>query len=241
MKQIAVSLSDEERNKLIKIRSSGSRKVSEQCLCILLSDENNTVIDISQTLKRHPHTIRTWLKRYISQGISGLSRKFSPGRPSEKCDNISRIISGIIHKPPSEFGYQDSEWSIPLFAYHLHLYGNEKVCNDTVNAALKKLGYSYKRPSKAVSDKAPSKKEKAKMFNELLKKIQQIIEHNECEIFALDESHFSTEPYLVRGWFKKRWPPQNPNFYQKGNRHYVWFFESQNTTVLLETFEKIVS
>jgi len=26
----------------------------------------------------------------------------------------------------------------------------------------------------------------------------------ETEIYALDESHFSTEPYLVRGWFKKR-------------------------------------
>jgi len=46
-------------------------------------------------------------------------------------------------------------------------------------------GTATKKPAKTVSTKASDKKKKT-------------------EIYARDESQFSTEPYLVKGWLKKR-------------------------------------
>jgi hypothetical protein len=30
-----------------------------------------------------------------------------------------------------------------------------------------------------------------------------MLDKEQTEVFAVDESHFSTEPYLINGWFKK--------------------------------------
>ncbi len=48
----------------------------------------------------------------------------------------------------------------------------------------------------------------------IVDEIKGLLKKKECEIYALDESHFSTEPYLVQGWFKKRWLPQDPDTLQ---------------------------
>ena len=66
------------------------------------------------------------------------------------------------------------------------------------------MGYTYKRPAKTVPRTAPSKKEKRAAIRKLVKEIKGRLKRKECEIYALDESHFSTEPYLIQGWFKKR-------------------------------------
>jgi len=35
----------------------------------------------------------------------------------------------------------------------------------------------------------------------MVDEIKEIVVKENSEIYALDESHFSTEPYLVQGWF----------------------------------------
>jgi len=37
----------------------------------------------------------------------------------------------------------------------------------------------------------------------MVEKIKGLLSKGETEIYALDESHFSTEPSLVRGWLEK--------------------------------------
>lgn len=55
---------------------------------------------------------------------------------------------------------------------------------------------------------------------------------------ALDESHFSTEPCLVQGWFKKRWPPSHPPARKERKPHLLWMFEYQNTKILPEEIKE---
>ena len=73
------------------------------------------------------------------------------------------------------------------------------VSGMTVTRTLKAMGYSYKRPTKTVPSRAPTKKEKAEGIQSMIEEIKNILSKGETEIYALDESHFSTEPYLVRG------------------------------------------
>ena len=146
---------------------------------------------------------RDWLKRYNLDGIKGLSRKYSPGRPDEKRAKLKEHIKKILLDSPVKHGYQDHVWSVPLIVYDAASKLDLSVSGDTVNRALKVLGYSYKRPSKTVPARAPTKNEKAEMVQAMIERIKGVLSKGETEIYALDESHFSTEPYLVRGWFKK--------------------------------------
>jgi len=69
--------------------------------------------------------------------------------------------------------------------------------------------------------------------------IKDLVSAEDTEIYALDESHFSTEPYLVRGWFKKRWPAQDRNEQQARKSHILWMLESCNNKILLEEIKAI--
>ena len=128
---------------------------------------------------------------------------------------------------------------MPLIVYDAASKLNLSVSGDTVTRALNDMGYSYKRPTKTVPARAPTKKEKAERIQSMIEEIKGILSKGETEIYALDESHFSTEPYLVRGWFKKRWPPQNKDKLQKRKSHILWMLKLNDTTILLEAIKAV--
>ena len=88
---------------------------------------------------------------------------------------------------------------MPLIVYDAASKLGLSVSGDTVTRALNAMGYSYKRPTKTVPARAPDKKDKAKRIKSMLKEIKCLLSKGETETYALDEAHFSTEPYLVRG------------------------------------------
>lgn len=231
---IKVQLTQEQRTKLENFRRQASSKDTEKALMVLMSADGRSVGDISVTLKRNPHTVRDWLKRYQKNGLVGLSRKYSPGRPDEKRNKVKGRIKEIVPSPPSHYGYLDNVWTVPLIAHDIEKKFDISVSTDTVIRALKILGYSYKRPSKTLPLKAPSREEKITAIEKIVEDVRGITQDQESVIYALDESHFSTEPYLVQGWFKKRWPPQNTNSLEEGKSHVLWLLESTNTKILLE-------
>jgi transposase len=236
---IKVSITKKQQKELVQFRSVASSENSEKALMVLLSSEGEKVSQIAKALKRNPHTVRDWLKRYNATGIKGLSRKYSPGRPDEKRAKLKVHIREILDDSPVEHGYQDHVWSVPLIVHDVALKIGLSVSGDTVTRALNDMGYSYKRPTKAVPARAPNKKEKAERVQSMVDEIKDLLSRGETEIYALDESHFSTEPYLVRGWFKKRWSPQNRDKLQEGKSHILWMLKSDDTKVLLEEVKTI--
>ena len=236
---IKVSIDKEQRNELERFRKLASSRDSEKALMVLLSAEGKKVSEIANSLKRNPHTVRDWLKRYNASGMQGLNRKYSPGRPDEKRSKIKEHIRNILNSSPVEHGYQDHVWSVPLIVHDAAFKLGLKVSGDTVTRALNSMGYSYKRPSKTVPARAPTKEEKLKQIQDIISGIKAVLSRGEAEIYALDESHFSTEPYLVRGWFKKRWPPQDSDESQTGKSHILWLLESHDSKILLEKVQKV--
>ena len=47
-----------------------------------------------------------------------------------------------------------------------------------------------------------AKRKKTREVKSIVKEIQTLTHKKDCEIVDLDESYFSTEPYVVRGWQK---------------------------------------
>ncbi len=93
---IKIQVTNEQRLELESFRQQASSKDSEKALMALLSNDGKSVPEIALMLKRNQHTIRDWLKRYRAQGINGLSRNFSPGRPNTMRKKIKRYIEQII-------------------------------------------------------------------------------------------------------------------------------------------------
>lgn len=236
---LKIQLSNNQQIELKNYRKQASSKDSEKALMVLLSNDGRSVSEISLMLKRNQHTIRDWLKRYKSQGIEGLHRNFSPGRPSTIRDKIKQHIGKIIKDSPASYDYQDNTWTVPLITFDVNKKLGINASSKTVTRALKNMGYVYKRPAKTIPGHAPTKEEKQDAIKSMVQRILKIIDHEDSVIYALDESHFSTEPYLVQGWFKKRWPPQDPNTKEEGKPNILWMLEYQDTKILLEKINKV--
>ncbi len=229
---IKITLSNSEREQLIKLREGSISEHSEKALMVLLSDQGQSPIAIANHLQRNPHTVRDWLKRYQAHGIDGFQREYSPGRPATVRAAIIDTIEEIIEDTPSNYGMHANSWTAQLVVDYLKTIDIHSSI-DTVKRTIKTLGYSYKRPTKTVPDNAPTREEKKEQVLNMINQINGIIQEEDCEILALDESHFSTDPYLSRGWIK-RGQKKTSIAASAGKANSVWCIKSEDNTYLLE-------
>jgi len=234
---IRLQLSSNEIKELSRLRNKTSDARSESALIILLSHQGLSVSEISEQIYRNEHTVRLWLKRYIKEGIKGLQRKYSSGRPPrqrmELLDNLGKWLSD----DPSVYGYNTSEWTVSLIRDMFEKKSGKKISEDTVERALKRSDFSYRKAKKGVSLNAPSKEEKIERIENLIEEIKTFIGNEKANIISLDETHLSSEPYLIKGWYKK-----NSTYFtdaqEKGELYDFWSLEYQGTTIILEKRKK---
>jgi len=206
---------------------------------VLLNAEGKSPPEIGKILKRHSHTVRSWLKRYLKGGSEELKRKYSPGRPTDKRDLINQMIADVFSFSPQVYGYPDHVWTTPFIANYLEAKHKLKVSEDTIERSLKNARFNYKRPSKAIEEEVPNREEKIAAITRLIKEIKALLKEPDWEVHKLDETHCSAEPYLIRGWFKKMWPPTDPEFTGLEATHHLWMLESKDTKILLEQVSRV--
>jgi transposase len=197
---IRISLNEEEKTALTRLRRGQKSNIGERAHYVLLSDAGKSVSEIAKHLSRNSHTVRLWLKRYLEEGISGLKTKKPPGRPAKKAPAIELQIQELLDKSPQDYGYQEAGWQINLLRDWFSKQGIN-ACDNTIVKSLNKLGYVYKRFSKTLPANAPTPEKKKARVNEIVGEISKHFA-TDIEIMFVDESHFSNQPYVNRGWFK---------------------------------------
>lgn len=197
---IRISLSPEEKSALNRLRLTKKSNIGERAHYVLLSDEGKSVQEICAHLSRNGHTVRLWLKRYLKDGISGLSSRNNSGRPAKKAPIIESQLQELLSKSPQEYGYQEAGWQINILRDWFAKQGLH-ACTNTLAKALNKLDFVYKRFSKTMPANAPSSTEKKARIRDIVDKVGKNAA-TDIEILFVDESHFSNQPYVTRGWFK---------------------------------------
>jgi transposase len=231
---IQISLNQEEEKELQEFRRRENSRDAEHALIVLKNTRGMSAPAIAAQLELHVYTVRKWLNNYITSGIDGLKRKFATGKSPELRIQVQSYLEEVIELTPEQFGYPVSLWTTALFQDWLSKEKQIISSQDTIERALKDSGYHYKRSRKAVIDKAPSKEEKLEKMSELLESINNKVKEGNCEVFALDESHFSNEPYVVSGWQKKLWFKTNTNTDKEREKNNVWLLKFKNKEILLE-------
>lgn len=156
---IRIHLTPEQRAPLERARRIRSSNLAERCLAVLLSYRGQPVPTIAESLGRHEHTIRSWLKAYMTEGIEGLNYTPPPGRTNRKEQASLLILNQVLPNSPSEYGYFEAGWSTNLLVDYLS--GQDlQASESTVNRALKLGGWVYKRFAKMMPAHAPTPAEK---------------------------------------------------------------------------------
>jgi DNA-binding NtrC family response regulator/tetratricopeptide (TPR) repeat protein len=104
----------EERDALEQHLRSANREESCRASVILLSSEGKSAPEISKLLGSHPSNIKKWIRRFNTQGISGIAvKKRGPQggpRPRFTPEQIDMIVS-LAERSPYEMGYGFKEWT----------------------------------------------------------------------------------------------------------------------------------
>ena len=86
---------------------------------VLLAAENKHDIEISNTLVISRHTSRLWRKRFISDGIAGLTHdaKGRGRKPVITEKKVKNIVNATLHSTPDNA----THWSVRLMATRQHV------------------------------------------------------------------------------------------------------------------------
>ena len=234
MKIVKLALSEQEKTELEYLQINGSNLLRERSLAILHCAQGKKLTWIADALNRRILTIRSWIDSFRKHGISGLSRAYSPGRPSFRKKNLLLELRRCLSKSPREYGFFEDVWTLNLLKTHFKKRFNRDFSASTITRLLKDEGYSFKRPKKSMPANAPSKEEKLRQVQQIAQEILALKDNQETIVLFLDESHFSTEPYVIRGWHKRGedfFPQDSP---KTGKSFGIWRIQSGRQAFLLE-------
>jgi len=237
MKRLEVKLKKTEQAELESLRRKYDDYRSERALAVLHCAEGMSARRIASLLLRTEQTVRSWLASYMKEGVAGLSRTYSPGRPSLRATKFTPRMEEYLSKSPSDYGWGETAWSIKVLIAQYKKETGLRISEDSVERALKDADYSFKRAKLKTPDNSPSKEEKLEKVKEIASEIMGLKATKELEVVFLDESHFSTEPYVCRGWHKRGEPFFPGNSEKEKGVHDIWRVRTGEAVFLLEKFE----
>lgn len=206
MKTIRIQISKPERQDLLLLRQKSGDYRSERALAVLHCADGKRPREIADMLKRSSQTICQWLHAYKKNGLAGLNKNYSPGRPSIRKEKLIPRLSEYLAKSPRDFGWGEDVWSVKVLMAQFKKGNGFAISRYTIIRALCDEGFTAKRAKKTVPVQAPSREEKLWRVQEIATEIAGLRSDGDVEVMFLDESHFSTDPYVVRGWSRRGEP-----------------------------------
>jgi len=233
---IKISLTEIQITEL-NLAKTNSAIPEKRIIAILLSNSGMLAKEIGRIVGYNGATTRKHLQSYLQNGLQGLVMGRSTGRRSKINESLIPFLKKCLMTSPTEYGWDKSTWDSTIIIKSFEKEHKESISHDSVSRAMKKLNYSYKRPQKSPSVNAPSREEKRARIEVIIAEIKAGIGNEDCEIFCSDESHFTNEPYLTRGYFKKGREGIDPNTVETRNSKSFWIIESAQRRFLLEKYE----
>jgi transposase len=236
MKTIRIQISEPERQELFLLRQKSGDYRSERALAVLHCADGKRPRQIADMLKRSSQAICQWLHAYQKDGLAGLDKDYSPGRPSVRKEKLIPHLSEYLAKSPRDFGWGEDVWSVKVLMAQFEKENGFAISRYTIIRALYDDGFTAKRAKKTTPAHAPSKEEKLQRVQEIASEIAGLRCNGDVEVMFLDESHFSTDPYVVRGWSKRGQPFFPPDSDKTRELHDIWGIRSGKRWFLLEEF-----
>lgn len=236
MKTIRIQISESERQELFLLRQKSGDYRSERALAVLHCADGKRPRQIADMLKRSSQAICQWLHAYQKDGLAGLDKDYSPGRPSVRKEKLIPHLSEYLAKSPRDFGWGEDVWSVKVLMAQFKKENGFAISRYTIIRALYDGGFTAKRAKKTTPAHAPSKEEKLQRVQEIASEIAGLRCNGDVDVMFLDESHFSTDPYVVRGWSKRGQPFFPPDSDETRELHDIWGIRAGKRWFLLEEF-----
>jgi transposase len=137
-----------QRYRLRRTRdTTHNTNILRRSLALLLLDQGLSVATIALELGVSRQSVYNWLDRYLLAPTPRAVRdRRGCGHVTAWDDDLLAVLRSALERPPRDWGYRDSEWTVHLLGQHLASWDGRSWSDRTVRRQLHQLGYVWKRP-----------------------------------------------------------------------------------------------
>jgi transposase len=142
-----------EQLEKVVIRPESTRQL-KRAQALLWVDEGEPISWVADRLRVTRQSIYNWIDTlYQRKGSVAERLEDAPrsGRPRTKSDRADQVVPQLLETDPREHGYRATGWTNRLLRDSLHRQYDVKVSRYTIQQAVKRAGYRWKRPRYVLS------------------------------------------------------------------------------------------
>ena len=118
-----LKISDAETVILIlqdEIRRSYEARYDHRLHAILMVAQDMSCRKVAHLLGDSPRTVAYWVKRFETEGLSGLADADRPGRPSKLDQEQIQLIEVALRSHPSQYNLAGNLWDGKLLSHFIN-------------------------------------------------------------------------------------------------------------------------
>jgi transposase len=145
-----------------QLRTARTARLYRRTLALVEAAQGKPIAHIARSLGVSRRSLYHWQQRYTAHhDPAALVDRKGSGHPSVWTSQLRALLEQSLEQKPDHYGYQASEWTVPLLIEHLATRSGQRVSDSTVRRQLRRMGYVWKRP-RYVLQPDPAREKKAR-------------------------------------------------------------------------------
>lgn len=137
-------------------RKTKDVRIKIRAQIVLLAAEKSLVAArIAEIVRKDEQTVRTWLRRYMAEGVEGLYDAPRTGAPAKVTDDYKELLVKAVRRRPRALGQPYSMWTLQRLADYMADQTGIRVEDETVRVRLREAGIVLSRPQHKISSPDP--------------------------------------------------------------------------------------
>lgn len=137
-------------------RTTKDVRLRQRAQLVLLAAEKGLVAsEIAEIVRLNEQSVRTWLKRYMAEGLTGLQDRPRPGVAPTVTSAYREELVTVVRRRPRSLGLSFSMWTCQRLANYLAEQTGIRVSDETVRRHLADEGIVLSRPQHKISSPDP--------------------------------------------------------------------------------------
>jgi transposase len=124
-------------------------------MVLLAAEQHMLAPEIARIVRCDEQTVRTWLKRYLAEGVAGLADAPRPGVTPKVTPEYHSLLIETVRQRPRSLGQPYSLWTLQRLADYMAEQTGIRVSYVTVRAHLKTAGIVLSRPQHKITSPDP--------------------------------------------------------------------------------------
>ena len=124
-------------------------------MVLLALEQHLTASAIAAIVREDDQTVRTWLKRWVAEGIEGLHDRPGGGAPPKITSEYEEQLLATVRLRPRSVGQPYSMWTLQRLADYMAERTGIRVGYETVRQVLKRGEIVLSRPQHTISSPDP--------------------------------------------------------------------------------------